>query len=243
MDSVLKEMGAHTQHVGDLVSSAASALKTSQQQTVENFRESLRDDGADWSRRIQEAFRMTKPDECTEEHQLALNCLQTVPLSENGLHIETKPWTETDLGSRVPPSPFQSPRWPLAKQTVAGTLYIHHFPIGFLHVRETRKRTRYNNRNSAGNDWSYAIGFSLFPPSWISSSVIQISIAMHAADHRAPLIDWTINKESYNNNSSLITCMEGSDILGLQNLFAQGEARPTDVVAPWGDSLLHVHDP
>lgn len=186
---------------------------------------------------------MSKPDGCTKDHQLALNCLQSIPLSKNGLHIETKPSTETGLGSRVPPSPFQSSRWPLAKQTVAGMLYIHHFPIGFLHVRETRKRTTYNNRNSAGNGWSYAIDFSLFPPPWISSSVIQISIAMHAAHHRAPLIDWTINIESYNNNLSLITCMEGSDILGLQNLFAQGEARPTDVIAPWGDSLLHVHIP
>lgn len=243
MNSVLKEMGAHTQHVSDLVSSTANALKTSQQQAVEHFQKSLQDDGADWSRRIQREFRMTKPDECTKEHQLALNCLQSIPISENGLHIETQPSIETDLGFQVPPSPFKSRRSPLARQTVAGTLYIYHFPIGFLHVRETRKRTTYNNSNSASNGLSYAIDFSLFPPSWIASRVIQISIAIDAVQHRAPLIDWTINQEIYNYNPSLIACMERSDIFGLQKLFAEGEARPTDVVAPWGDSLLHVHDP
>lgn len=245
MDSVLKEMGAHTQHVSDLVSSTANALKTSQQQVVELFQGSLRDDGADWSRRIQREFRMTKPDECIEEHKLALNCLQHIPISEIGLHIEAQPSTETDLGLRVPPSLFKSPRHrrPLARQTVAGTLYIHNFPIGFLHVRETREITAYNNRNSARNGSSYAIDFSLFPPSWIASSVIQISFAMHASHHRAPIIDWTLKQVSYNNSSPLLACMEGSDIFGLKTLFAQGEARPTDIVAPWGDSLLHVYDP
>lgn len=243
MDSVLKEMGAHTQHVSDLVSSTANTLKTSQKHAVENFQEALRDGAADGYRRIQQELRMTKPDECTEEYQLALNCLQRIPINESGLHIETKPSTETDLVSRVLPGLLENPRWPLVGQTVAGTLYVHHFPIGFLHVRETRERTTYNNRNSPCNGWSYAIDFSLFPPSWIASSIIRISIAMHAALHRAPIIDWTINQEYCNNNSSLITCMESSDIFGLRKLFAEGEARPTDVVAPWGDSLLHVYDP
>lgn len=243
MDSVLKEMGAFTQNVSDLVSLTTKSLKTSQQQAVEHFRESLRDDGADWSRRIQREFQITKPDEGTKEHQLALNCLQSIPISENGLHIETQPSTETDLGFRVPLGSFKSRRWPLPRQTVAGTLYIHHFPIGFLHVRESRKRAKYNNSNSASNGWSYAIEFSLFPPSWIASSVIQISIAIDAAQHRAPLIDWTIDQECYNNNPSLITCVASSDIVGLQNLFAEGEARPTDLVAPWGNSLLHVIAP
>lgn len=233
-------MGAHTQCVSDLVSSSANAFKTSQQQAMEQFQESLRNDGPDWSRRIQRVFCMTNLDECTEEHQLALRCLQRIPIGENGLHIETKTAMETDLGSQVPSSPFKSPRWLLERQTVAGTLYIHHFPIGFLHARESRKRTKYYNCESACNGWSYAIDFSLFPPSWIASSVIQISIAMDAAQYRAPLIKWTINQECYNNNPSLKRCMARSDIVGLQNLFAAGEARPTDLVGPWGNSLLHV---
>lgn len=240
MDSVLKEIGAYTQNVSNLVSSTTKSLETSHQQAVEYFQESLRDDGADWSRRIQQEFRLLKLDDCTEEYRLALNCLQSVPITENGLHIETKPSTETDLGSGLPPSPFKSPRWPPERQAVAGTLYIHHFPLGFLHVKETKKRTTYNNCTSARNNWSYAIDFSLFPPSWIANSVIQFSIAMHATHYRAPLINWTINQECYNHNPSLITYMESSDIFGLQNLFAEGEARPTDIVAPWGNSLLHV---
>lgn len=243
MNSVLKEVGAHTQHVSDLVTSTTKALKTSQQQAVEHFQESLRDDGADWSWCIQQDFRISKPDECTKEHQLALNCLQSIPIGEHGLHIEPQPSTGTDLGFREPPLPFISRRWPLARQTVAGTLYIHHFPIGFLHVRETRKTRTYNNSNSASNDWSYALEFSLFPPSWIASSVIQISIAIDAAQHRAPLLDWAVKQECHNNNPSLITCMAKSDIVGLQSLFSEGEARPTDLVAPWGNSLLHVTAP
>lgn len=78
------------QHLSDLVSSTTNALKTSQQKAVEHFQESLRDDGADWLRRIQRELRLMKLDACTEEQELALNCLQSIPISENVLRIETK---------------------------------------------------------------------------------------------------------------------------------------------------------
>lgn len=81
------------QHLSDFVSSIANDLKTPQQQAVEHFQELLRDDGADFLRRNQRELRVMKPDECTEEHELALNCLQGTPISENVLRIETKPST------------------------------------------------------------------------------------------------------------------------------------------------------
>lgn len=280
MDNVLQQMGAHTQHMSDLVSSTTNALNTPQQQAVEHFQESLRDDGADWPRRIQRELRVMKLDEWTEEHQLALNCLQSIPINENVLRIETKPSTvmaknpvqfsrslqefsgkaQASDGDSQPshdfvPAQFSSrenpmdswvPLFPLKRpglQTIVGTLSIHNFPIGFLHVKETKKRTTYNNSTSARNDWSYAIEFSLFPSSWIANRIIRLSLAMHGGYNRAPSINLALKQACYNNNPSLISCMRSGDIPGLQKLFEEGEARPTDVVGRWGDSLLHVHDP
>lgn len=280
MDNVLKQMGAHTQHMNDLVSSTTNALNTSEQQAVEHFQESLRDDEADWPRRIQQELRVMKLDGWTEEHQLALNCLQSIPISENVLRIETMPSTamvknpeqfpqplqkfsgnaqasdcdnqpshdlvpaqfspkEKPMDSRVSPFHLKMPGF----QTIVGTLSIYNFPIGFLHVKEIKKRTTYNNSTSARNDWSYAIEFSLFPSSWIANRIIRISLAIHGGHNRAPSIDLALKQACYNNNPSLISCVRSGDILDLQKLFEEGEARPADVIAPWGDSLLHVLDP
>lgn len=280
MDNVLQQVGVHSQHLSDLVSSTTNAFKTPQQQAVEHFQESLRDDGANWPRRIQRELRVMKLGEFTEEHQLALNCLQSIPISENVLRIETKPLaamvkspeqlsrslqelsgnaqasnddrhpshdllpaqfssTEKHMDSWAPPFHLIRP----GLQTIVGILSIYHFPIGFLHVKKVRKRTTYNNSTSARNDWSYVIEFSLFPSSWIANRIIRLSLAMHGGHNRAPSIDFAVKQACYNDNPSLMTCVRSGDIPGLQKLFGEGEARPTDVVAPWGDSLLHVNDP
>lgn len=268
------------QNLSDLVSSTASAWKSPQQQAVQHLQESLRDDGANLLRHIQRELRVMKLDECTKEHKLALNCLQSIPISKNVLRIETKPSTamvnnperlsrslqefsgnlqasnrdkqpsndlvpaqfsstENRLDSWA--SPFHLKRSGL--QSMVGTLSIYHFPIGFLHVKETRKRTTYNNSTSARDDWSYTIVFSLFPSSWIANRIIWVSFAMHGGHNRSPSIDLALKQACYNDSPLLVDCVRSGNISGLQKLFGAGEARPTDVVAPWGNSLLHVNDP
>lgn len=280
MDNVLQQMGAHTQRLSDLVSSTTNAFKTPQQQAVEHFQESLRNDGADWPRRIQRELRVMKLDESTEERQLALSSLQSMLISENVLRIETMPPTaiiknreqfsrqlqeisgnaQASDGDEQPshdlvPAQFSSTEKPMDSwalpfhsirpglQTIVGTLSIYNFPIGFLHVKEMKKRKTYNNSTSARNDWSYAIEFSLFPSSWIANRIIRLSLDMHGGHNRAPSIDFALKQACYNNSPSLINCVRSGDIPGLQKLFGEGEARPTDIVAPWGDSLLHVNVP
>lgn len=261
------------QHLRDLVSSTTNSLKTSQQQAVGHFQQSLWDEMADWPRRIQRELRMMKLDDCTEEDQLALSCLQSIPISENVFRIETKhstpmlknpgqfsqslqaldvdnqpshdfvtaQFSSTDkaMDSWAPPFHLKGPDL----QTIVGTLSMYNLPIGFLQVKEMKKRTTYDNSTSARNDWSYAIEFSLFPSSWISKRIIRLSLAMNGGLNRAPSINFALKQACYNDNPSLIRYMHSGDIPGLQKLFEEGEARPTDVVAPWGDSLLHVHGP
>lgn len=261
------------QLVDDFVASATNALKTTRQQAVETFQESLQVDEADWLRRIQRQLRVMKLDECTEENQLALNCLQSMPISEYVISTETKAstanpeqfprplqefWRDAQVDNQAShnlvPTQFSpagkavdswaSP-WPLERpglQTIVGTLFIHNFPVGFLHVKEMKKRTAYDNSASARNDWSYAIDFSLFPPSWIANRIIHLSLDLHSGYNRAPSINLALKQACYNGNPSLIRCLRRGDIPGLQKLFEEGEARPTDIVAPWGDSLLHVYD-
>lgn len=152
----------------------------------------------------------------------------------------------TQFSSKEKPIDSWAPSFHLIRpglQKIVGTLSIYHFPIGFLHIKEMKKRTTYNDSTSARNDWSYAIEFSLFPSSWIANRIIQLSLAMHGGQNRAPSIDFALKQACYNNIPSLINCVRSGDIPGLQKLFGDGEARPTDVVGRWGDSLLHVHTP
>lgn len=268
------------QHLSDLVSSTTNTLKTSQQQAVEYFQNSLRDDMADWPRRIQQELRMMKLDNCTEEHQLALSCLQSIPISESVFRIETKHSTpmlrnpgqfsqslqkfagnvqtfdvdnqpshdlvtaqflstDKSVDSWAPPFYFKGPDL----KTIVGTLSIYNFPIGFLQVKQMKKSPTYDNSTSDRNNWSYSIEFSLFPSSWISKRIIRLSLALYGGLNRTLSIDLALKQACYNDNPSLIRYMHGGDIPGLQKLFEEGEARPTDIVKPWGDSLLHVHGP
>lgn len=268
------------QHLWDLVPSTTKALKTPQQQALENFQELLRDDEAEWLGRIQRELRLMKLDGCTEEHELALNCLKSIPICENVLRIETKPSTamvknperfsrplqefsgnlqasnrdrqpnhnlvsgqfsstEKIIDSWAPPIHLKGP----SLQSVVGTLSLYHFPIGFLHVKETKTGKTYQNSTSPRNDWSYAIEFCLFPSPWIANRIIRLSLALQGGHDRAPSINLALKQACYNKSPSLINSMRSGDITGLQKLFEEGEARPTDVLAPWADSLLHVNDP
>lgn len=130
-----------------------------------------------------------------------------------------------------------------AKQCVLGRLSVHHFPIGVVSIAVTQKLTLDNTTKKHQENWSYLFDFNLYPPSWIASRAITLSLSASSALGVAPSINWSLKQAYYNSNPSLAICLQNADIPGLRRLFAEGEARPSDQLAPWGNSLLHVTFP
>ena len=124
-----------------------------------------------------------------------------------------------------------------------GRLSIHHFPVGVLSVGVTQNSTLDNTMKFHQKTWSYMFQFRLSPSSSIASRVIMISLSAGGAFGHASSISWSLKQAYYNSNPSLTSYLQKSDIAGLRRLFAEGEGRPSDQLAPRGNSLLHVIHP
>lgn len=125
-----------------------------------------------------------------------------------------------------------------SKQCVLGRLLIHRLPVGILSVAVTERSTTETSAAKSRNDW--AIELSLFPHSWLASRVIKLSMTASNAVGEAPSVSWSLKQTHYNSNPELVSCLQNADVDGLQRLFVQGAARPSDCMAPWGHTLLHV---
>ena len=129
------------------------------------------------------------------------------------------------------------------KRCVLGRLLIHKLPIGVLSVRVSESVTRQKQPTKGRKDWSYAIEFSLYPHTWLASRVITLSMTASSTFGDATSFSWNLKQAHYNSSQQLSSYLQNADIPGLQRLFMEGDARPTDLLAPWGYSLLHVSNP
>lgn len=129
------------------------------------------------------------------------------------------------------------------------TLYLHYLswrlPIGHLTVRAAGnsissywKTGEADPNEQDHGSTSYEITF--IAPSWLSSSIIQLSLK---AQSQQGLTDWNRNlsfgMHNYNANPLLVAYLEDGNQEGLQRLFLEGKARPTDYL-PDGSTLLLV---
>lgn len=129
------------------------------------------------------------------------------------------------LTRRLGPSAF--------KKTISWRLSVYRFPIGTLTVERSRKQ---KGDDSAENQ-EYHVYFSLYPPTWLATRAIKFSLSL-GGEFAAPVC--TIKSEMYNSDPRLLQAINSGEIGQLKALFFEGVARPTDIIAPWGNTLLHV---
>lgn len=68
----------------------------------------------------------------------------------------------------------------------------------------------------------------------------MLTVGVSCAFDGAPSVSCKLKQACYDSNSSLMRCVLNTDVPGFRQLFAEGEARPADCLAPWDNSLLHV---
>ncbi|MCJ1477115.1 hypothetical protein MMC13_005786 [Lambiella insularis] len=142
--------------------------------------------------------------------------------------------------------------WNSSKSTYTATKYrgervfwklsVFQFPVGILSIERTQRSLEHSSKASSTRNaegWFYSINFSLFPPSWIANIVIKLYLTLNVPQLSAPSIGWSLKQVCYNDNPLLLEYLHNEDLAGLQGLFSEGHARPNDILAPWGNTILH----
>lgn len=186
----------------------------------------------------------------TEEEQVALRFLYHISSTPESLHLSR---TEESNHDTSQPSRFLEnrteggPRWhetdlPISmvrsrvlhpsRKSISWKLSVYHLLIGTLRIERSIK-----HKGPTESAYEAHIHFGLYPPTWLANKVISISLGL-GGDFVAPVC--SLRLEVYNQDPALLRVLHSGDIQGLKNLFLKGMARPTDIIAPRGNTLLHV---
>ena len=143
-----------------------------------------------------------------------------------------QPWAET-RGQKRPQraSRLVTEYWNLA---------IYNFTLGRMTVRKISQRMEQKACRDQNHQSSIAITFTLYPAPWIANKIIKLCFGLKKSDCESSSISWSMGSCSYNQSPLLVNCLHNRDIAGLKSLFASGEAKPTNILVPWGNSILHV---
>ena len=144
---------------------------------------------------------------------------------------------ETSRNSFQSWAKIRGPRPLRARESVTENwdLTIHKFPLGRMTVRKNSQRIKQKACREQNHQSSLAITFTLYPAPWIASNIIELSLRRGSSS-----ISYSLGTCSYNQDPMLANCLRNGDIPGLKMLFASGKAKTTDILAPWGNSFLHV---
>ena len=143
-----------------------------------------------------------------------------------------QPWG-TARGSKRPQKATRS-------VTESWNLAIYNLTVGTMTVRKISQRTEQTPCRKQDHRTSSAVTFTLYPAPWIANKIIELGFGLRNSQCGSPSISLSLGSRSYNQNPLLIDCLHNGDISGLETLFANGEAKPTDILAPWGNTFLHV---
>ena len=89
--------------------------------------------------------------------------------------------------------------------------------------------------------YHYHSTFTFTPPSWLSTLVLHWNLSINSLLNRPPMLSFSLSPIRYNPNQDLNAAISTFDLPGLQRLFREGLAQPTDyIVQRRPVSLLEV---
>ena len=101
-----------------------------------------------------------------------------------------------------------------------------------------------NVREKLNGSHHYHSSFTFIPPPWLSMLVLHWDLHFNSILNRPPRISLSLSPVSYNPSQELKAAITTFDLPGLQRLFREGLAQPTDyIVQKRPVSLLEVRRP
>lgn len=166
-----------------------------------------------------------------------------VQMLESGLlsSYEAGNKSDTQLGRSNTVSSALDLQYPVPK-LFAWRWINYRSPVGRLTLGLARRSVAERGECGSGEllPELYEIELSYETPSWISNNIIRLTRQARQYLYGHVGFKWSLTTESYNSHPLLIEAINSGNITMLENLFSQRLARPTDLIAPRGRSLLHV---
>ncbi|KAF4126910.1 hypothetical protein GMORB2_0647 [Geosmithia morbida] len=125
---------------------------------------------------------------------------------------------------------------PKVRYTLSCSVSSYQLPLGTIHIaKKTRQTTteRYH-KTERKPDWDY--DFIMFPLPQLTDRVFHLMLKWSSAY----LLTNTRKVHLWNSDPEVTRCMANGDAEGLRSLMTAGRARPDDLIAPHGHTLLHV---
>lgn len=109
-------------------------------------------------------------------------------------------------------------------------------PLGIVWGSQSTKRKTQKTFKKVKEEKKWQLDIVLHPLPALTNMVFRL------------LVGWSSNgafsfqprRYGYNHNPELRQCLNRGDMSGLCDMFSEGLASPDDLIAPWGNSLLHV---
>lgn len=119
--------------------------------------------------------------------------------------------------------------------TLQCRVFGYQVSLGSVYGRRQRKVnvSKKFGQVKTSDSWHYDI--VLHPLSHLTEVLYRVQIDM------SPGWKFSVNpmRYAFNRSTELKSCLDRGDLQGLYQLFATNQARPDDLIAPWGNTLLH----
>jgi len=119
--------------------------------------------------------------------------------------------------------------------TLQCRVFGYQVSLGYVYGRRQHKVnvSKKFGQVKTSDSWHYDI--VLHPLSHLTEVLYRVQVDM------SPGWKFSVNPMRYTFNKSpeLKSCLDRGDLKGLCQLFAANKARPDDLIAPWGNTLLH----
>ena len=125
---------------------------------------------------------------------------------------------------------------PAAGATVYWSYKSYSLPIGSLQVEDSRMCQSNSSEGSSVQEFAESkVKIKFGPPRWMSSIALEFALEFRHNCHGSwPGLSVSLTPFTVNYNPLLSKAIEEGDVAGLQKLFRDGLARPTDYVPECG---------
>ncbi|KAK1830632.1 hypothetical protein QBC39DRAFT_410083 [Podospora conica] len=168
-------------------------------------------------------------------------------LQHDDARLSIKPLREEDETPDIPPGSRQGARqtnrakttprrWTAKRYLVLCQIFSVELPLATLSGRMVRKAaSKHDGERSAPSAHSWQFDVALYPLPSLTNTVLQLRLGSTERDG----FTFQLRSRSFNASPELKAALDTGDLQSLLNLFGTGRVHPQDLIAPYGNTLLH----
>ncbi|KAH6982646.1 hypothetical protein EDB80DRAFT_864021 [Ilyonectria destructans] len=115
-------------------------------------------------------------------------------------------------------------------------MFNFYIPLGFVSGKRIKSCTPSKKDQGLPEQKSWCLDVFLYPFTFWSRSALRLTLRQ---DSLSGDVKFTLQTYSYNHNADLRRHLNAGNATAIRQMFASGQARPTDILASTGNSLLH----